>query len=129
MIMAAKRSVIMQIENVVNKNIDARNGNAQTESVGISDYIRDDVQSDCEKKAATVSTSNSVDMSDTIYGKPQNKKDYYSKTSVDIGVVCKIVNIEGIKRRENQPAKGAENSARKLCKGLPLVYGQGGIDK
>ena len=53
MIMAAKRSVIMQIENVVNKNIDARNGNAQTESVGISDYIRDDVKSDCEKKAAT----------------------------------------------------------------------------
>ena len=79
MIMAAKRSVIMQIENVVNKNIDARNGNAQTESVGISDYIRDDVKSDCEKKAATVSTSNSVDMSDTIYGKPQNKKDSKDK--------------------------------------------------
>lgn len=50
MIMAAKRSVIMQIENVVNKNIDARNGNAQTERVGISDYIRDDVKSDCEKR-------------------------------------------------------------------------------
>lgn len=79
MIMAAKRSVIMQIENVVNKNIDARNGNAQTESVGISDYIRDDVKSDCEKKAATVSASNSVDMSDTIYGKPQNKKDSKDK--------------------------------------------------
>ena len=79
MIMAEKRSVIMQIENVVNKNIDARNGNAQTESVGISDYIRDDVKSDCEKKAATVSASNSVDMSDTIYGKPQNKKDSKDK--------------------------------------------------
>ena len=79
MIVAEKRSVIMQIENVVNKNIDARNGNAQTESVGISDYIRDDVKSDCEKKAATVSASNSVDMSDTIYGKPQNKKDSKDK--------------------------------------------------
>lgn len=79
MIMAEKRSVIMQIENVVNKNIDARNGNAQTERVGISDYIRDDVKSDCEKKAATVSASNSVDMSDTIYGKPQNKKDSKDK--------------------------------------------------
>ena len=79
MIMAEKRSVIMQIEDVVNKNIDARNGNAQTESVGISDYIRDDVKSDCEKKAATVSASNSVDMSDTIYGKPQNKKDSKDK--------------------------------------------------
>lgn len=79
MIVAEKRSVIMQIENVVNKNIDARNGNAQTESVGISDYIRDDVKSDCEKKTATVSASNSVDMSDTIYGKPQNKKDSKDK--------------------------------------------------
>ncbi len=74
----------MQIENLINNNIDSRNGNAVSDGMRAADYVKDGgIQETDRSKGAVVSSSNSVDMSDTIYAKPQNKKDDDKKSVVD----------------------------------------------
>lgn len=74
----------MQIENLINNNIDSRNGNAVSDGMRAADYMKDGgLQETDRSKGAVVSSSNSVDMSDTIYAKPQNKKDDDKKSVVD----------------------------------------------
>lgn len=74
----------MQIENLINNNIDSRNGNAVSDGMRAADYMKDgSLQETDRAKGAMVSSSNSVDMSDTIYAKPQNKKDDDKKSVVD----------------------------------------------
>lgn len=74
----------MQIENLINNNIDSRNGNAVSDGMRAADYMKDGgIQETDRSKGAVVSSSNSVDMSDTIYAKPQNKKDDDKKSVVD----------------------------------------------
>lgn len=74
----------MQIENLINNNIDSRNGNAVSDGMRAADYMKDGgIQGTDRSKGAVVSSSNSVDMSDTIYAKPQNKKDDDKKSVVD----------------------------------------------
>ncbi len=74
----------MQIENLINNNIDSRNGNAVSDGMRAADYMKDGgIQETDRSKGAVVSSSNSVDMADTIYAKPQNKKDDDKKSVVD----------------------------------------------
>lgn len=74
----------MQIENLINNNIDSRNGNAVSDGMRAADYMKDgSIQGTDRSNGAVVSSSNSVDMSDTIYAKPQNKKDDDKKSVVD----------------------------------------------
>ena len=74
----------MQIENLINNNIDSRNGNVVSDGMRAADYMKDGgIQETDISKGAVVSSSNSVDMSDTIYAKPQNKKDDDKKSVVD----------------------------------------------
>lgn len=74
----------MQIENLINNNIDSRNGNAVSDGMRAADYMKDGgIQETDRSKGAVVSSSKSVDMSDTIYAKPQNKKDDDKKSVVD----------------------------------------------
>ncbi|WP_455720525.1 DUF6240 domain-containing protein [Agathobacter sp.] len=74
----------MQIENLINNNIDSRNGNAVSDGMRAADYMKDgSIQGADRSNGAVVSSANSVDMSDTIYAKPQNKKDDDKKSVVD----------------------------------------------
>lgn len=68
----------MQIENLINKSTDTKNTdtktiNDMTAGMRVSDYIKTDSSDNMSKKAAVVGPSNSVDMSDTIYARPQAK--------------------------------------------------------
>lgn len=68
----------MQIENLINKSTDTKNTdtktiNDMTAGMRVSDYIKTDSRDNMSKKAAVVGPSNSVDMSDTIYARPQAK--------------------------------------------------------
>ena len=68
----------MQIDNVVNNNIEKKYA---SEGIKVADYVK---SADCQSaQAAAVSSSNSVDMSDTIYAKPQNNKAEDDKSVVD----------------------------------------------
>ena len=65
----------MQIENLINKSTDTKNTdtktiNDMTTGMRVSDYIKTDSSDNMSKKAAVVGSSNSVDMSDTIYARP-----------------------------------------------------------
>ena len=78
------KGINMQIENLINNNIDSRNGNAVSDGMRAADYMKDSgIQGTDRSNGAVVSSSNSVDMSDTIYAKPQNKKDDDKKSVVD----------------------------------------------
>lgn len=70
----------MQIENLINKSTDTKNTdtktiNDMTAGMRVSDYIKTDSSDNMSKKAAVVGSSNSVDMSDTIYARPQAKNE------------------------------------------------------
>ena len=79
----------MQIENLINKSTDTKNTdtktiNDMTAGMRVSDYIKTDSGDDTSKKAAVVGSSNSVDMSDTIYARPQAKNEAGTKDGTDI---------------------------------------------
>lgn len=79
----------MQIENLINKSTDTKNTdtksmNDMTAGMRVSDYIKTDSGDDTSKKAAVVGSSNSVDMSNTIYARPQAKNEAGDKDSTDI---------------------------------------------
>lgn len=79
----------MQIENLINKSTDTKNTdtksmNDMTAGMRVSDYIKTDSDDDMSKKAAVVGSSNSVDMSNTIYARPQAKNEAGDKDSTDI---------------------------------------------
>lgn len=74
----------MQIENLINKSTDTKNTdtktiNDMTAGMRVSDYIKTDSSDNMSKKAAVVGSSNSVDMSDTIYARPQAKNEAGNK--------------------------------------------------
>lgn len=79
----------MQIENLINKSTDMKNTdtktiNDMTAGMRVSDYIKTDSSDNMSKKAAVVGSSNSVDMSDTIYARPQEKNKAGTKDGTDI---------------------------------------------
>ena len=74
----------MQIENLINKSTDTKNINAMTEGMRVSDYIKTDSSDNMSKKAAVVGSSNSVDMSDTTYARPQAKNEAGNKDGTDM---------------------------------------------
>lgn len=79
----------MQIENLINKSTDTKNTdtksmNDMTAGMRVSDYIKTGSGDDTSKKAAVVGSSNSVDMSDTIYARPQAKNEAGNKDGTDI---------------------------------------------
>ncbi len=79
----------MQIENLINKstdtkNTDTKNINDMTAGMRVSDYIKTDSSDNMSKKAAVVGSSNSVDMSDTIYARPQAKNEAGNNDGTDM---------------------------------------------
>lgn len=79
----------MQIENLVNKSTDTKNTdtktiNDMTAGMRVSDYIKTDSSDNMSKKAAVVGSSNSVDMSDTIYARPQAKNEARNNDGTDM---------------------------------------------
>lgn len=79
----------MQIENLINKSTDTKNTdtktiNEMTAGMRVSDYIKTDSSDNMSKKAAVVGSSNSVDMSDTIYARPQAKNEAGNKDGTDM---------------------------------------------
>lgn len=79
----------MQIENLINKSTDTKNTdtktiNDMTAGMRVSDYIKTDSSDNMSKKAAVVGSSNSVDMSDTIYARPQAKNEAGNNDGTDI---------------------------------------------
>lgn len=79
----------MQIENLINKSTDTKNTdtktiNDMTVGMRVSDYIKTDSSDNMSKKAAVVGSSNSVDMSDTIYARPQAKNEAGNKDGTDM---------------------------------------------
>lgn len=79
----------MQIENLINKSTDTKNTdtktiNDMTAGMRVSDYIKTDSSDNMSKKAAVVGSSNSVDMSDTIYARPQAKNEAGNKDGIDM---------------------------------------------
>lgn len=79
----------MQIENLINKSTDTKNTdtktiNDMTAGMRISDYIKTDSSDNMSKKAAVVGSSNSVDMSDTIYARPQAKNEAGNNDGTDM---------------------------------------------
>lgn len=79
----------MQIENLINKSTDTKNTdtktiNDMTAGMRVSDYIKTDSSDNMSKKAAVVGLSNSVDMSDTIYARPQAKNEAGNKDGTDM---------------------------------------------
>ena len=79
----------MQIENLINKSTDTKNTdtksmNDMTAGMRVSDYIKTDSGDDTSKKAAVVGSSNSVDMSNTIYARPQAKNEAGDKDGTDM---------------------------------------------
>ena len=79
----------MQIENLINKSTDTKNTdtktiNDMTAGMRVSDYIKTDSSDNMSKKAAVVGLSNSVDMSDTIYARPQAKNEARNKDGTDM---------------------------------------------
>lgn len=79
----------MQIENLINKSTDTKNTdtktiNDMTTGMRVSDYIKTDSSDNMSKKAAVVGSSNSVDMSDTIYARPQAKNEAGNSDDTDM---------------------------------------------
>ena len=79
----------MQIENLINKSTDTKNTdtktiNDMTAGMRVSDYIKTDSSDNMSKKAAVVGSSNSVDMSDTIYARPQAKNEAGNSDDTDM---------------------------------------------
>lgn len=79
----------MQIENLINnstdtKNTDTKTINDMTAGMRVSDYIKTDSSDNMSKKAAVVGSSNSVDMSDTIYARPQAKNEAGNNDGTDM---------------------------------------------
>lgn len=79
----------MQIENLINKSTDTKNTdtktiNDMTAGMRVSDYIKTDSSDNMSKKAAVVGSSNSVDMSDTIYARPQVKNEAGNNDGTDM---------------------------------------------
>lgn len=79
----------MQIENLINKSTDTKNTdtktiNDMTAGMCVSDYIKTDSSDNMSKKAAVVGSSNSVDMSDTIYARPQAKNEAGNNDGTDM---------------------------------------------
>lgn len=79
----------MQIENLINKSTDTKNTDAKTindmtAGMRVSDYIKTDSSDNMSKKAAVVGSSNSVDMSDTIYARPQAKNEAGNSDDTDM---------------------------------------------
>ena len=79
----------MQIENLINKSTDTKNTdtktiNDMTTGMRVSDYIKTDSSDNMSKKAAVVGSSNSVDMSDTIYARPQAKNEAGNSDGTDM---------------------------------------------
>lgn len=79
----------MQIENLINKSTDTKNTdtktiNDMTAGMRVSDYIKTDSSDNMSKKAAVVGSSNSVDMSDTIYARPQAKNEARNNDGTDM---------------------------------------------
>ena len=79
----------MQIENLINKSTDTKNTdtktiNDMTAGMSVSDYIKTDSSDNMSKKAAVVGSSNSVDMSDTIYARPQAKNEAGNNDGTDM---------------------------------------------
>lgn len=79
----------MQIENLINKSTDTKNTdtktiNDMTAGMRVSDYIKTDSSGNMSKKAAVVGSSNSVDMSDTIYARPQAKNEAGNNDGTDM---------------------------------------------
>lgn len=79
----------MQIENLINKSTDTKNTdtktiNDMTAGMRVSDYIKTDNSDNMSKKAAVVGSSNSVDMSDTIYARPQAKNEAGNNDGTDM---------------------------------------------
>ncbi len=79
----------MQIENLINKSTDTKNTdtktiNDMTAGMRVSDYIKIDSSDNMSKKAAVVGSSNSVDMSDTIYARPQAKNEAGNNDGTDM---------------------------------------------
>lgn len=79
----------MQIENLINKSTDTKNTdtktiNDMTAGMRVSDYIKTDSSDNMSKKAAVVGSSNSVDMSDTIYARPQAKNEAGNNAGTDM---------------------------------------------
>lgn len=79
----------MQIENLINKSTDTKNTdtktiNDMTAGMHVSDYIKTDSSDNMSKKAAVVGSSNSVDMSDTIYARPQAKNEAGNNDGTDM---------------------------------------------
>ena len=79
----------MQIENLISKstdtkNTDTKNINDMTAGMRVSDYIKTDSSDNMSKKAAVVGSSNSVDMSDTIYARPQAKNEAGNNDGTDM---------------------------------------------
>lgn len=79
----------MQIENLINKSTDTKNTdtktiNDMTAGMRVSDYIKTDSSDNMSKKAAVVGSSNSVDMSDTIYARPQAKNEAGNNDGADM---------------------------------------------
>ena len=79
----------MQIENLINKSTDTKNTdtktiNDMTAGMRVSDYIKTASSDNMSKKAAVVGSSNSVDMSDTIYARPQAKNEAGNNDGTDM---------------------------------------------
>lgn len=79
----------MQIENLINKSTDTKNTdtktiNDMTAGMRVSDYIKTDSSDNMSKKAAVVGSSNSVDMSDMIYARPQAKNEAGNNDGTDM---------------------------------------------
>lgn len=79
----------MQIDNLINKSTDTKNTdtktiNDMTAGMRVSDYIKTDSSDNMSKKAAVVGSSNSVDMSDTIYARPQAKNEAGNNDDTDM---------------------------------------------
>lgn len=79
----------MQIENLINKSTDTKNTdtktiNDMTVGMRVSDYIKTDSSDNMSKKAAVVGSSNFVDMSDTIYARPQAKNEAGNNDGTDM---------------------------------------------
>lgn len=79
----------MQIENLINKSTDTKNTdtktiNDMTAGMRVLDYIKTDSSDNMSKKAAVVGSSNSVDMSDTIYARPQAKNEAGNNAGTDM---------------------------------------------
>lgn len=96
----------MQIENLINKSTDTKNTdtktiNDMTAGMRVSDYIKTDSSDNMSKKAAVVGSSNSVDMSDTIYARPQAKNEAGNNDGTDMA--------ENLLNDMNQTSKNRRN--------------------